>query len=74
MKIINIKVAIVEYDDVVDKHKPLGKFTNDDLLVDINNDDFDLVILEGAYKQNPHMWKNEKDELLSNIKKNVISK
>lgn len=67
MKIINLKIAIVEHDEVIDKHKPLGKFTSDDLSVDINYDDFDLVLLEGSYKFNTNMWKNEKDELLDGI-------
>ena len=68
MKIINLKIAIVEYSDIVNKDVLVSKITNDDLYINVD-DKCDLVLLEGAYKFHPEMWKNEKEELLKDIKK-----
>lgn len=71
MKIINLKIAILEendIDDSVKETKPLMSLTKDDLTVDIS-EEFDLILYEGAYKHHPEKWKSEKDELIQDIQK-----
>lgn len=75
MKTINLKIAIIEYNDIKDipfKNTPLINLTKEDLNIDLTGD-FDLILLEGAYTQHSHLWEDEKDEFIEDIEKHTSS-
>jgi hypothetical protein len=69
MKIINLKIAIIESDDILDQHTPMNKLDKKDVSVNID-EDFDLILYQGACRIHPEIvGKDDKDELLRDIEK-----